>query len=226
MKETLTLWDEYWNSNHTPWKRDRETEYERTAQELERLKPHLSTESPSIFVPLCGDTNCVRYLYDQGYTITALDGIRGPIDGLIERDFSSLECTEEGLPWGKKISVGERLAIYVGDIFEAALSERFDLIYDVAATVAIAPVRRAEYVAVLKRLLAPKGLVYSVTFDFKTKSEWLYPPYPVSQKELRRFYEPLTQHIFQQTLREPNERFQCLGVISDMEDTSQVFKAP
>ncbi len=87
-------------------------------------------------------------------------------------------------------TTGPRLTFEQRDIFElpGAYPGFFDLVWEYTCFCAIEPARRAEYVEAVRRILKPAGLLAGLFYPLREGGGG--PPFPTSQDEVRRLFEP------------------------------------
>lgn len=177
-------WLDDWRADSTPW----------AGEDADRaLFKHYSELSGRVrgsawkraFVPLCGHSGAVRFLHAQGLEVTALDYVPEALARLAEslRDLGVQSVATRG----PVVFCGKRLDLVLADIFAYESGEQFDLVYDRAALVAVAPERRKAYAAKITELLAPEG---TILLDAREMSppELSEAPYPISREEVAELF--------------------------------------
>ena len=113
------------------------------------------TQGARVLVPLCGKTLDMLWLAKQGFKVVGVE-----LSEIAARDFfeeNNLDYHKSGITF-----VGEDITIICGDFFGIEASElgKVDAIFDRAATIALPPEMRANYLKKLATLMArPKGLM-------------------------------------------------------------------
>jgi len=83
----------------------------------------------------------------------------------------------------------EDLRIYQGDFFAAPeLGQRYRLVYDRAALIALPGAMRRQYAALMSRLVEAGGQVLLVTLEYQPEQQ-LQPPFSVGEMEVRTLFE-------------------------------------
>jgi SAM-dependent methyltransferase len=118
---------------------------------------------PEVAVPGCGYGHDAAALAAQGFTVTAFDFAPRALEGARAR-------------------YGEVARWLQEDWFETAEGP-FDVVWDHTCFVAMAPERRADYIARTARLLKPGGLWLGAFFHSVAREPG--PPFALSQEELR-----------------------------------------
>lgn len=138
-----------------------------------------------VFVPLCGKTNDIGWLLEQGYNVVGAELSEQAIKELFEGLGITPKVTHKG---SKLLYSAEGIDIWVGDIFELSTDElgRVDAIYDRAALVALPEDMRAKYAEHLVHITqrAPQLLL---TFEYE-QSQMEGPPFSVSQDIISTVY--------------------------------------
>lgn len=144
--------------------------------------------SSRVLLPLCGKTQDIAWLLEQGYQIVGVE-------------LSSLAIKELFNALGLNVSITSRKAfthysadnieVFVGNIFEmsANLLGRVDAIYDRAALVALPSDMRNKYAELLPRLTeSAKQLLITYEYD---SSRMTGPPFCVERDELFSLYKSI-----------------------------------
>ena len=125
-----------------------------------------------IAVPGCGRGHDVRYLARHGHTAVGFD-------------FSPAAIAEaraladaDGVP----AAFVERDIFVLGRDHERA----FDGVWEYTCFCAIDPTRRAEYVRAMGTILKPGGWLLACFFPMRRRADG--PPFPVSEREVRRLF--------------------------------------
>ena len=167
MKQTQTDWDEAYQRRETPW---------------EKGKPHpalvdfLTENGPvggEIFVPGCGSGHDVRALSTRENHVLGIDLAPSAI--------------EKANAFPKVGNEEYRLA----DLFTlpAEWNGRFDVIFEHTCFCAIDPLRRADYLEAITRLLKPGGRFIAIFF-LNPDNDDEGPPFPVNAEELEELFGP------------------------------------
>ncbi|KAG0709120.1 Thiopurine S-methyltransferase [Chionoecetes opilio] len=116
------------------------------------IKALLPSEPARVFVPLCGKSPDMRWLYERGNTVVGVEGVEMPVKEFFE-SHSDLKHTVEDVSFGKVYkSHDERLQVYVCDFTQIPKGSlgHFDAGFDWGAYTAIRPADRPKYVEVVK----------------------------------------------------------------------------
>lgn len=190
-------WHECWATGHTPWRGESVDAgllriYQANAEVLGHVGspvvPHAPKTSPrrSALVPLCGDSPVVRFLYDAGFSVTGVEFVDDALRALLASSFPELiphvGAEKLSLPF-----VTDRLALINDDIFTLPAIPSFDLVYDRAALIALAPEVRTRYAALITTVINPGGHLLLETTTMTGRGE-KGPPFSVERAEINRLY--------------------------------------
>lgn len=177
---------------------------------LVKFKDKLGGPPKRTLVPLAGKAFDLRWLADQGHDVVGVEFVPEAIRELFKE-------------WGEK-PIAHRLgahdALYAkgvtmiaGDIFSVtpASLNTFDLIYDRAALVALAPADEARYAAAMRALLKPGGGIFLITFSYD-QSKVEGPPWSVDDAQVHALYAGMTIERLGDRQLPANFRLQGLGV--------------
>lgn len=198
---TKDKWQNHWQRQDTPWAREKAND--RLYEAYPQLISLLTAAAPKtadqirVFVPLAGNSPAVRFFYDKGHTVVALEYVAEAVDRLCAEQFPEFEFSAESIQSklhgsGRRLSA-PRLTILEQDIFESTYESYFDLIYDRGGLVALGSALRPGYAATISRSLVIGGLIYLRTAIFDS-SGYSGPPFSVIEDEIRQIY-PLLEVI-------------------------------
>ncbi|HWP34068.1 MAG TPA: methyltransferase domain-containing protein, partial [Thermodesulfobacteriota bacterium] len=135
----------------------------------------------------CGRGHDARFFARRGYPTWGFDFAPRAI-----RDARMLAAIE----FGRQAATGRGVApaplvFEQRDLFElpAVYPAFFDLVWEHTCFDAIEPARRPEYVEVVRRILRPGGRLLALFFPVDVPWQG-GPPFPMTQAELRRLFEP------------------------------------
>lgn len=173
---------------------------------LDAVNPHLvrhveALPAPGsrLFVPLCGKSVDMRWLWERGHRVVGVE-----LSDLAVRAFFE---EQKVAPEIDRVAAFERfrhggIEVLCGDFFalDAAVLGRVDGVWDRAALIALPPPMRARYVAHLVRLLPAEVRILLVTCEY-VETEMEPPPHSVREAEVRALYGP----HFDVTVRERHD---------------------
>ncbi len=142
------------------------------------------------FVPLCGDSPAIRYLVDEGFSVTAVDFVEEPLLSLIHgscRDLipDALFSTESSNAISFPL-LTPNLSLIQSDIFNlpsAVSDEAYNLVYDRAALIALPQEARIRYASLLANFTMLGGYLLLEVADMPGRGD-AGPPYSVSRDEV------------------------------------------
>lgn len=151
---TQDYWNRRWNVNDTPWNKAYVnpllTKYIRLLDGGEKdLK---------IFVPLCGKTIEMKWLFDLGHRVVGVDGFQTALENFFkDHSMDYTVETKNGIPAFTDRS--GRITLYCCNIFDFQKTGEgsFDAVWDRASFGAINPEERARYVDLVTALKAPNA---------------------------------------------------------------------
>jgi len=145
-----------------------------------------SSESQTVFVPLCGKTFDLDFFLAKGYHVIANELSEQAVQAVFER----LHLAPITSTWaGGTCYSAEQLTIYAGDFFQLT-AERLndvDWIYDRAAIIALPESMRAQYAKHIMAL-CPDAQQCVITLDYD-QSIMNGPPFAVSGNEISQHYQ-------------------------------------
>lgn len=136
-------------------------------------------------IPLCGKTNDITWLLDQGFQVVGIELVETAIQQL----FASLELTPEVTQLDQlKHYRAPNIDIFVGNIFkvDGQMLGRVDAIYDRAALVALPAEMRVGYADHLTHI-SGRAKQLLVSFDYD-QTQMNGPPFSVPEEELKSIY--------------------------------------
>ncbi|MEX2500301.1 MAG: thiopurine S-methyltransferase [Wenzhouxiangellaceae bacterium] len=170
------FWRERWQRNEIGFHR---------ASTHPALESHWATVGSSasaepVLVPLCGKSLDMHWLARQGHPVVGVELDRGAIEAFFDESGVTPTIDESGpMPsW----SAG-RITLFAGDFFEFNPPDRFSLVYDRAALIALRAEMRARYLDHLASLMKPDARGLLVTLEYP-QDRMHGPPFAVMPDEL------------------------------------------
>ncbi|XP_052274528.1 probable thiopurine S-methyltransferase [Dreissena polymorpha] len=157
----------------------------------------------SVFVPLCGKTPDMIWMYNQGHSVVGVELSEQAVQELFSEN--KLEARVQHVEGVGPLytSTDGRLQVYVGDLFDLTkdqLSE-FDRVWDSRSLVAINVVDQERYRNLLLSLLKKGGEYYLKTLDYDP-TVWPGPPHNISHQRVNELYgEHCNIEILEETNR-------------------------
>jgi thiopurine S-methyltransferase len=173
-------WQRHWLHDDTPWTGQTVNDF--AAEYLPRLKQKYALPSDAnVLIPLAGNSSAVRFYYEQGFAVSAVEYVPAAVEQL-RKTFPELTFETQELSTGRMFSA-PRLRIYQQDFFAFAEPQRYDLVFDRGAFVAIQPKERPRYAEILVQSMKPGALLLIRTAEF-LDGIWRGPPYSVTEDQL------------------------------------------
>ncbi|MBR7888270.1 thiopurine S-methyltransferase [Marinomonas sp. A79] len=160
-----------------------------------------------VLVPLCGKSNDMIWLAEQGYQVTGVElSSLAVVQFLGDNDFT-YETHHEG---DLKIHTVNDLPLRIveGDYFHFTETD-FDACYDRAAMVAMPDSKRADYVRHTQARLSPSAWVLLIGLHYDGNQQG--PPFSVQNDAIRAMWGDRIQKIASENLALTHERYQERG---------------
>eukprot|EP00762_Andalucia_godoyi_P004464 ANDGO_08219.mRNA.1 Thiopurine S-methyltransferase len=197
-----SYWSSRWAKGETGWKRFEVNKP--FASNLAFLSecigeprmPKLS--DASVLVPLCGDSAVLRFFYDCGCRqVTGIEFVSSAVEKLMAESFPELQFTKSELGY---TSSDKRVCILQGDFFERVMQtplETYDIIYDRASMVAIAPDARPRYAELIHRKTSASSVMFLEVVLRSPEKACLGPPFMVPLDQVSQQFYPPYKYSFQ-----------------------------
>ncbi|UJP05103.1 MAG: thiopurine S-methyltransferase [Nitrosomonas sp.] len=170
------------------------------------------TPGDTVLVPLCGKSNDMLWLAQQGYPVLGIE-----VSPLAAQAFFA----ENGLvPQCKRQRRFLRLEsgdvrILCGDFFDLQMDDVVNVraVYDRAALIALPPDTRKRYACHLEHILPPDISMLLITLEYPD-GEIEGPPFPVAEEEVDMLYTEYAQIelLHRQDVLEQNPKFKARGL--------------
>ncbi|QIZ75967.1 thiopurine S-methyltransferase [Ferrimonas lipolytica] len=176
-----SFWHKKWHNGETGFH-----QHEVNASLIKYLPTLDLNKQARLFLPLCGKTQDIEWLLQQGFSVVGAE----LSELAIEQLFAQLKLTPEIIELDNiRHYRNGNLDIFVGDIFHLSAAQigHIDAIYDRAALVALPEPMRDNYSQHLIAITqgAPQ-LLLTVEYDQSLKSG---PPFAVAATEVSRHYQ-------------------------------------
>jgi thiopurine S-methyltransferase len=178
-----------------------------------------------IFVPLCGKSLDMIWLWRQEFSVTGVEINRLAVEAFFSENGLDFEVSDRG---EHSCFRHDRLVIHCADLFTADLSgmEAVDAVYDRASLVALPQEMRGSYVKRLAELVPDQAPHLLITLDYPS-NEMNGPPFAVTAREVKALYGPSHEvtllHTEDCLAREP--RFRKKG-LSRLEEHVFLLRKP
>jgi len=175
-----SYWHDKWANQQIGFHQDEPHTYMVQYHSVLNLKP-----SDQVFVPLCGKTNDIGWLLDQGHRVCGVELDESAVQALFES--LALTPTVHDLPSLKRYEYMD-LQVYVGNIFNLKedLLGPVQAIYDRAALVALPPEMRKRYTRHLRQI-TNNAQQLLITFNYD-QNAMAGPPHSVPAEEVYQHY--------------------------------------
>jgi thiopurine S-methyltransferase len=209
------FWAERWSLGQTGFHEGAPNELlVRHVARIEGVKPRAR-----ILVPLSGKAFDLRWLAERGHDVVGVEFVEDAVRAYF--DEQKLSPVASVIGGALALSAGG-VTLVRGDFFEltasAKLLGRFDVIYDRAALVAIAPPLRARYVEACRTVLADDGLTFLITFAYdQTRAPG--PPFSVDPATVNELFagESITIESLETRATPASKRLADAGIAAIME---------
>ena len=174
-------WLQLWHHQHQPGFDQRQV----NPFLLRHYSTTLSQTPQRIFIPLCGQSIDMHWLWQQGHDIHAVEISEKAVLHFFAKyalPYTVSAFTQKGL----MIYQTERLKIVVGDYFSLDLLPfgELDWVYDRAAMVAFPKNRREEYVTQLLKIAGIKAKIWLLSLHYVAQEE-AGPPFSLELDEIK-----------------------------------------
>ena len=173
------FWLRRWHEGSTPWHEGAPNAALRNHLDHLRLRP-----GNRVFVPLCGKSEDMWWLHEQGLEVLGID-----LSPVAAREFLNTHHLDYTETSGSRVSVLESpgFRLLAGDFFalEAEDLAGVAAVYDRAALVALPPSMRGRYARHLVSLLEAPVLLVSMVYP---EHEIEGPPFSVPETEVRALF--------------------------------------
>lgn len=176
-------WQNHWKRQDLPWTGEHANDA--LLEFLPRVEAAIKEKSA--LLPLAGDSPAVRWVYERGFSVAAVEYVPEAAHALM-KTFPEVKFQETELAHGKKFTA-PKIEIFQQDIFEFT-SSSFSFIYDRGAYVALPQETRDRYALVIKDNLAPGGFLLLRTAEI-IGGEWKGPPHSIPDSEIERNFSEL-----------------------------------
>ena len=177
-------WQGKWDRDEIRWHRDHVND------NLQKFAPDFITkEGARVFVPLCGKTLDMKWLYDKGCTVIGVEAIeKAVIEYFVEQKIAYETKDVEGFQ--VYTSKDERMQIFKGNLFdfnETIAGGLFDHFWDRGSLAAIDKDTREQYVDLFSKVMksGSTGLLEVFEYDTSLNSE---QPFPIYLEDLNKLY--------------------------------------
>lgn len=179
--EVNTRWQGKWDNNEVRWHKDVVNENLETFF-LDLVPSGESTEGRTVFVPLCGKTLDMRWLYDKGFTVIGVEAIERAVLEFFEEQKMEYDVEKVGA-FDVYTSKNGKIKLFQGNLFdftEDLVGGKLDHSWDRGSLVAIDKDTRQRYGELFSSVMKPisTGLLEVFEYDSSLHSEQPFPIFP------------------------------------------------
>ncbi|WXT99770.1 MAG: Thiopurine S-methyltransferase [Catillopecten margaritatus gill symbiont] len=178
----MTDWIQRWKEGKTGWHRDTPN-----GKLVEFIGSLQLQKAQTVFVPLCGKSQDMVYLLEQGYKVIGVELSALAVDAFFK---------ESGVPYtvqeARDFTVynARNIRIFCGDFFDldAYHLEAVNAVYDRAALIALPEGLRVEYVRQLYDIIPNGCRILLLTLNYP-QSQISGPPFAVDERAVNSLFE-------------------------------------
>eukprot|EP00095_Tigriopus_kingsejongensis_P003121 maker-scaffold366_size194251-snap-gene-0.21 protein:Tk03121 transcript:maker-scaffold366_size194251-snap-gene-0.21-mRNA-1 annotation:"thiopurine s-methyltransferase-like" len=190
-QDPVQYWQGRWMDDQAPWHSNNPNPF--LLKYLDKLKD--GRDSMTIFLPLCGKSGDLIFLYREGHSVIGLEGVPYVVESFFKEN--KLEYSKEVVPAidGFKYQTPDgRLKIYACDIFKMRpdVIGSVDTIFDRGSFEAILVEDRPRYLDLMAKILAPKFRIILNGYEYDN-SVFKGPPRHVDHKVIEEMYGKFSQ---------------------------------
>ena len=178
----MTDWINRWESNNIGWHTDKINR--QLIEYLDELK--LSSQE-TIFVPLCGKSLDMNYLYQKNYKVIGVEISELAIQQFFDENNLSYTVSKDG---EFELYEGDGIKIYCGDYFDLQSNhlDNVKAIYDRASLIALDDELRQKYVKHLNDIISFDVRMLLLTLNYP-QHQRSGPPFAVSKLEVDQLFK-------------------------------------
>ena len=183
-EEINKVWKEKWDEGRSPWHQEETNPH---LKEFFHLLDDGNLKGKRIFLPLCGKTVDLKWLYDHGMSVVGVDVVELAVKGFFEDNNLDYQIEDSPLlPDCKIYRHDDRLSIFVCDIFKvdaALLGGPCDYLWDRGALVAMVYDEQQKYWNIVDSILSPTAQALIECFEFD-RTQHPGPPHSIPEDDL------------------------------------------
>lgn len=187
--DNVTFWAERWSNKETGWHMN---QLNPAIQKFGEQWLGKQPKNAKVMFPLCGKTQDLKILNEQGYETFGIEGVMAAVDDYVAENKVALTEKEPHANL-KTFDVGGP-TIYFGDFFAWDLTTPAAIhsVFDRGSLVAILPSKRKEYFQVINSMLLPGGtwMIASMAYNQEEKPG---APHSISPDDVKALLEELKE---------------------------------
>jgi len=185
---------------------------------LQRYWPAMGVRpGTTVFVPLCGKSQDMLWLRDQGYSVVGVEIIPRAVKAFFEENSVTATKRTRG---AFTVWESQDITILQGDFFDVSANDvrGIGVVYDRASLIALPPALRQRYAEHLRTILQNDLKVLLVTMDY-SQSEMDGPPFAVTEQEVAALYQDhfTIEQLCSEDILAAEPRFQEQGLSALLE---------
>lgn len=201
------FWHERWENNQIGFHQ-------------QHINPHLKNfwhqlalpANAPVFVPLCGKSNDIAWLAEQGHPVTGIEISRVAVEAFFHEHSLQATVSQQGsLEYWR----ADNITLICGDFFALGSDQLTTIkgVYDRASLIALPPEMRQSYVQHFYSIVPAAAPVLLVTLEYD-QNEMSGPPFSVSETEVRQFYSQRyhIENLQSQDVLEDEPHFRSKGL--------------
>ncbi|GAA5521694.1 thiopurine S-methyltransferase [Aliifodinibius salicampi] len=205
----ISYWKNRWEKGNTGWHMDH------VYPLLPKLWPQFNLPANAkVLVPLCGKSIDLLWLLQKNFHVIGIEVSAKAIKQLERNSSLFFTCTNRK---GHTVFEANSMEIWKDDFLNISpdVIGKVDAIYDKAALIALPPEIRKKYIPHLQSFCHSHTQILLQTFEYK-QEEMQGPPFSVSQKELRTYFNPNFEIklLYEKSKLNEFERFKERGLTS------------
>lgn len=208
---TLSYWNERWNNDNIGWhKTDVNPALIQNIDALTNGKSEII-----VFVPLCGKSSDIKWLYDLNHTVIGVEGSTMAIEAFFSENNLKFERNNNLYS-----TLDKRVKIFNMNLFDCdvKLLGKLDAIWDRGSFVAINFSERSKYVTLMRSLFNEHTRYLLDTLVYDT-TVYGGPPLCVTTEDVNRLFSNWAQFDIVYQSDEMNEKWQSKGLKSFTRNT-------
>ncbi len=178
----MTDWIQRWKDGETGWHRD--TPNTRLVKFIDSLQLR---KAGTVFVPLCGKSQDMVYLLEQGYKVIGVELSADALDAFFKENAMPYTVQE-----ARDFTVynGQNIRIFCGDYFalDTYHLEAVSAIYDRASLIALPEELRTKYAQHLYDIIPSDCRMLLLTLNYP-QAQISGPPFAVDETEVNTLFE-------------------------------------
>ncbi len=142
--------------------------------------------SGAVFVPLCGRSLDMQWLYERGHHIVGIDLSVAALEQFCKQQSIAAVCERDG---DLTVFRAPGWTLFAGDFFKLSKAHLHQVccVYDRAALIALPPPMREKYAGHMMSILPNDAKIFAVTITYD-QAKMKGPPFSVSDEELQQLY--------------------------------------